>query len=73
MSDSQVYSKHIRSTPKELLYEYFLPLLAEFLILILCIILFSLLKSLGPMVEEPAMVGDAQTMPTAGRLIPLCI
>ena len=68
MSDSQVYSKHIRSTPKELLYEYFLPLLAEFLILILCIIPFRLLKSLGPMVEEPAMVGDAQTMPTAGRL-----
>ena len=68
MSDSQVYSKHIRSTPKELLYEYFLPLLAEFLILILCIIPFRLLKSLGPMVEEPAMVVDAQTMPTAGRL-----
>ena len=68
MKDSKNYSKHIRSTPKELLYEYFLPLLAEFLILILCILPFRFLKGLGPMLEEPAMVGDAQTMPTAGRL-----
>ncbi len=62
------YSTHIRSTRKELLYEYFLPLLAEFLILVLCIIPFRLIKTLGPMTEEPAIVGDAQTMPTVGRL-----
>ena len=62
------YSTHIRSTRKELLFEYFLPLIAEYLILVLCIIPFRLVKTLGPMTEEPAMVGEAMTQPTVGRL-----
>lgn len=62
------YSTHIRSTRRELLFEYFLPLLAEFLILVLCIVPFRLLKALGPLIEEPALVGEEQTKPTVGRL-----
>ena len=62
------YSLHIRSTRRELLLEYFLPLAAEFLILILCILPFRLLKEVGPLLEAPSMVGQAMTKPTAGRL-----
>ncbi len=62
------YSTHIRSTPTELLMEYFLPLAAEFLILILCILPFRVLKVLGPLIEEPSLVGRELTKPTAGRL-----
>lgn len=63
------YSTHIRSTRKELLFEYFLPLLVEFLILGVAILSFSLFVALGPMIEEPALVGEAQTKPTLGRLV----
>ena len=62
------YSRHIRSTWKELALEYFLPLLAEFLILIVCMAAFSLFVKLGPMIEQPSLVGEEQTKPTAGRL-----
>ena len=62
------YSKHIRSTPKEICREYFLPLLAEFGILILCIIPFSLFRGLGPLIQQPSAVGGDLTSPTAGRL-----
>ena len=62
------YSRHINSTRKEILFEYFLPLLAEILILFLCILSFKLVVDLGPMVEEPSLVGDDMTKPTAGRL-----
>ena len=62
------YSTHIRSTGKELLFDFFLPLLAEFAILVACIIPFRIFKSLGGMIQEPALVGKEQTMPTAGRL-----
>ena len=41
----------------------------EFLILTVCILSFSLFIELGPMVEAPALVGDAQTKPTLGRLV----
>ena len=63
------YSTHIRSTRRELLLEYFLPLLVEFLILGVAILSFSLFVALGPMIEEPALVGEAQTKPTLGRLV----
>jgi hypothetical protein len=63
------YSTHIRSTRRELLFEYFLPLLVEFLILGAAILSFSLFVALGPMIEEPALVGEAQTKPTLGRLV----
>ena len=62
------YSTRIRSTRKELLLEYFLPLLVEFLILTVCILSFYLFYELGPMIEDPSFVGDAQTKPTIGRL-----
>ena len=62
------YSIHIRSTRRELLFEYLLPLLVEFLILTVCILSFYLFYELGPMIEEPALVGEALTKPTAGRL-----
>ena len=62
------YSKHVRSTPKELGREYFLPLIVEFGILILCIIPFFLFVKIGSMVQEPSLVGDDLTKPTAGRL-----
>ena len=62
------YSTHIRSTGRELVMEYFLPLVSEFLILILCIIPFRIAKTLGPLLEEPALVGSELTKPTAGRL-----
>ena len=62
------YSTHIRSTRRELLFEYLLPLLVEFLILVVCIQAFYLCYELGPMVEDPTQVGDAQTKPTVGRL-----
>ena len=63
------YSTRIRSTWKELLLEYLLPLFMEFLILSVCILSFSLLIDLGPMIEEPTLVGTAQTKPTVGRLM----
>ena len=62
------YSTHIRSTRRELLFEYLLPLLVEFLILAVCIQAFYLCYELGPMVEDPTQVGDVQTKPTVGRL-----
>ena len=63
------HSSHIRSTRRELLFEYLLPLLVEFLILAVCILFFSMVVKLGPMIEEPALVGEAQTKPTVGRLV----
>jgi len=62
------YSTQIRSTGRELLLEYFLPLLGEFLILAVCMLAFSLFLKLGPMIEAPALVGQEQTKPTVGRL-----
>lgn len=62
------YSLQIRSTRRELLLEYFLPLVSEFVILILCILPFRLVKELGPLLEEPSFVGRELTKPTAGRL-----
>lgn len=63
------YSTRIRSTRRELLFEYFLPLLGEFLILAVCILSFRLFVKLGPMIEAPALVGKEQTRPTVGRLV----
>ena len=68
MSAFKNYSLHIRSTWKEILLEYLLPLFAEFTILVLCLIPFRLVKALGPMIEEPALVGEEMTKPAAGRL-----
>ena len=62
------YSTHIRSTRRELLFEYFLPLLVEFLILAVCMLSFSLFVKRGPITEPPAQVGAEQTKPTVGRL-----
>jgi hypothetical protein len=62
------YSPHIRSTRRELLFEYLLPLLAEFAILGVCILSFGVFVNLGPMIEEPALVGEVLTKPTVGRL-----
>ena len=68
MKKFENYSKHIRSTPKEIGREYFLPLLAEFGILIVCMAAFSLFVKLGPLVQAPSLVGDDLTSPTVGRL-----
>lgn len=68
MNENGTYSRHIRSTRKELLREYFLPLLAESAILILCMKSFRLLKEIGPMLESPSLVGGELTKPTSGRL-----
>ncbi|MBQ9823800.1 MAG: hypothetical protein IJM63_04825 [Solobacterium sp.] len=68
MKTPKNYSFHVRSTRKELLMEYFLPLLAEFAILFLCILPFRFVKAAGPLIEEPSMVGRELTKPTAGRL-----
>ena len=62
------YSLQIRSTRKELLFEYFLPLCAEFAILAISILAFDVCVKLGPMVEEPVMFAREMTKPTAGRL-----
>lgn len=62
------YSPHIRGTRRELLFEYFLPLIVEFLILAACIFSFYLFYELGPMIEDPTLVGDTMTKPTVGRL-----
>lgn len=63
------YSLRVRSTRRELLLEYLLPLLAEFLILVICMMLFALFTKLGPMIQTPAQVGEETTKPTLGRLI----
>lgn len=63
------YKPVIRSTRRELLFEYLLPLLVEFLILTVCIIFAPVLVGLGPMIQAPALVGEAQTKPTLGRLV----
>ena len=68
MKAFEMHSPRIRSTRKELLLEYFLPLLAEFIILAVCIWFFSIIVKLGPMIEAPALVGEIETRPTAGRL-----
>ena len=62
------WSRHIQSTWKEIVHEYFLPLLAEFLILILCMICFAAFVKIGPMIQEPEMLGEEMSKPTAGRL-----
>ena len=69
MKKFENYSTHIRSTPKEIGREYFLPLFAEFGILVLCIILFRLFKGFGSLIQEPSLVGGNLTDPTAGRLV----
>ena len=63
------YSKQIRSTPKEIVCEYFLPLLAEFGILILCIFPFRLFKKIDVLIQEPSLVGNDLNDPTVGRLV----
>ena len=63
------YSRHVRSTRRELVLEYLLPLAAEFLILILCLLAFKLSVPLGPMTEPPTLIGEALTRPTVGRLV----
>ena len=63
------YSTHIRSTPEELLQEYFLPLLAEFAKLAGYIFVFRQFKAIGLMTEEPSLVGEELTRPTFGRLL----
>ena len=63
------YSTHIRSTRKEIVLEYLLSIVAEFVILACCIAPFRLFRLLDVMVSEPAMMGDEMTQPTIGRLI----
>ena len=63
------YSRHIRSTRREIVREYLLPLLAEFLILVVSMAAFMFSVRLGPMIQEQAVVGDSVTMPTAGRFV----
>ena len=63
------YSRKIRSTRKELALEYLVPLVVEMMILAVGLAAFSLFVGLGPMIQEPAMVGDSETMPTVGRLV----
>ena len=63
------YSTHIRSTRKEIVLEYLLPVAVEFVILAGCITLFRLFRMFDVMVDESVMVGDEMTKPTAGRLI----
>lgn len=62
------YSRHIRSTPREIFCEYFLPLMAEFVLLVLCIFPFRLFKKIDSLIQEPALVGGQMTNPTVGRL-----
>ena len=63
------YSRKIRSTRKELVLEYLVPLIVEIMILAVSLAVFMLFVDLGPMIQEPAMVGDSETMPTVGRLV----
>ena len=73
------YSTHIRSTRRELLLEYFLPLAAEFLILILCILPFRLLirgmyvfnkdPKIRLMLEEPHIPDDILRKISAKTLV----
>ena len=63
------YSKQVRSTPNEIVREYFLPLLAEFGILILCMFSFRMVKRVDVLIQEPSLVGDDLTNPTLGRLV----
>ena len=63
------YSRKIRSTRKELVLEYLVPLVVEIMILAVSLAAFILFVDLGPMIQEPAMVGDSETMPTVGRLV----
>ena len=65
MKASGEYSRKIRSTRKELVLEYLVPLIVE----IMSLAVFMLFVDLGPMIQEPAMVGDSETMPTVGRLV----
>ena len=69
MSAFKNYSRHIRSTPKEIVCEYFLPLISEFIILFLCIFPFRLFKRIDTLIQEPALVGGELTNPTLGRLM----
>ena len=68
MKTFENYSTQIYSTRRELVLEYLLPLLVEFLILAVCILSFYLFYELGPMIEEPTLIGETLTKPTLGRL-----
>lgn len=58
--------------PKFSLKEYFLPFLAQYGILMVCIMLHRLFINQGALLGEPVMVGDEMSAPTAGRLV-FCI
>ena len=62
------YNTSVRSTGKEILREYFLPLLIEFVLLFVSVQTFMYCVPLGPMVQEPVMFARQMTQPTAGRL-----
>ncbi|MDO4807870.1 MAG: hypothetical protein Q4A07_11565, partial [Coriobacteriales bacterium] len=62
------YSKQIRSTRPEIIREYLVPLIAEFVMLVVLLMAFMFFTGLGPMVQEPTMLGKMETKPTAGRL-----
>ena len=53
--------------------EYLFPLLAQYVILLVCINLHRLFVSKGAYVCAKAMVGDEMSSPTAGRLIFCCL
>lgn len=52
--------------------EYLLPFLAQYLILMVCIMLHRLFIGHGPLLGPEVLVGDEMSSPTAGRLV-FCI
>jgi len=69
MKASSEYSRRIRSTKKELVTEYLIPLVIEFIILALCIAAFGFFMNKGPLLQAPEPVGEEMSKPTVGRLV----
>ena len=53
---------------KTILKEFFLPLLGQFGVLIIAILLHRVFIGLGPNILDPVQIGDEITKPTLGRL-----
>ena len=68
MSAFENYSTQIRSTGKEIVLEYFVPLLVEFFLLFISVVAFMQCVKLGKNIEEPVMFARQMTKPTAGRM-----
>lgn len=59
----------IKSTRKEILIDYIIPLILEFAVIGVLIVLFTVCVGKGPLLQEEKLIGDEMASPTLGRLI----